>query len=600
MAATAPSPRLVPADTASTMDCRSQPVDRGCSRLLHARAARPYPALWGRARLPPAFYAAPPCPGLAAPPACGIRAPTALRAPLRRAYGGGATVHGHRRFRAHGCASRRTTARSSTTSPFAHSHPRHHLPPYVSIHFFPEWPCRTDASYLNDCVRTLLFHASMPPRFWPDALATATLLVNIRPCRVRWSYTPHHLLYGAPPTYDDLRIFGCRCFPNTAATAAHKLAPRSLPCVFLGYPANTKGYRCYDPVSHRVITSRTCTLTSWFFRFSRDSWRHLRRRSRAPLLRPRDDRPVARAAPSPRRPRHPRRLSPARRAPRLARCAGAARALARGAGRGRSPWRPAAASALAAALAPRRLAAALAGAPSRALASPRAVAAPRRSPGALLCGAATRRAFPSPCSPAPRAGVRRPSTRYPPTSMSARLLRSRVGLGKRQQILPHDGGVPPPTRPSVRSRAAAVTRPADGSPPLGDRSFAGPPRLALPCATRAPPCGGVRRASRNRTRARSPPRANVITGKWVFKHKLGSDGTLERQGAPVVRGFQRAGVDFTDTFAPVVKPARSARCCTSPRLVRGPCIDGRLQRLPSWPSQNGCTVEPGFVDPSAR
>ncbi|XP_051190594.1 uncharacterized mitochondrial protein AtMg00810-like [Lolium perenne] len=42
-----------------------------------------------------------------------------------------------------------------------------------------------------------------------------------------------------------------------------------------------------------------------------------------------------------------------------------------------------------------------------------------------------------------------------------------------------------------------------------------------------------------------PPRANVITDKWVFKHKLGS----------VVRGFrQRAAVDFTDTFAPVVKP----------------------------------------------
>nr|XP_051230187.1 uncharacterized protein LOC127348135 [Lolium perenne] len=36
-------------------------------------------------------------------------------------------------------------------------------------------------STLNDCVRTLLFHAYMPPRFWPDALATATLLVNIRP-----------------------------------------------------------------------------------------------------------------------------------------------------------------------------------------------------------------------------------------------------------------------------------------------------------------------------------------------------------------------------------------------------------------------------------
>ncbi|XP_071681030.1 uncharacterized protein [Lolium perenne] len=120
---------------------------------------------------------------------------------------------------------------------------------------------------LNDCVRTLPFHASMPPRFWLDALATATLLVNIRPCRVRWSYTPHHLLYGAPPTYDDLRIFGCRCYPNTAATAAHKLAPRSLPCVFLGYPANTEGYRCYDPVSHRVLTSRHMYFDELVFPF---------------------------------------------------------------------------------------------------------------------------------------------------------------------------------------------------------------------------------------------------------------------------------------------------------------------------------------------
>ena len=53
-----------------------------------------------------------------------------------------------------------------------------------------------------------------------------------------------------------------------------------------------------------------------------------------------------------------------------------------------------------------------------------------------------------------------------------------------------------------------------------------------------------------------PPRANVITGKWVFRHKTRPDGSLERYKARwVVRGFrQRAGVDFTDTFAPVVKP----------------------------------------------
>jgi hypothetical protein len=54
-----------------------------------------------------------------------------------------------------------------------------------------------------------------------------------------------------------------------------------------------------------------------------------------------------------------------------------------------------------------------------------------------------------------------------------------------------------------------------------------------------------------------PSRANVVTGKWIFKHKFQSDGSLERYKARwVLRGFtQRPGVDFDETFSPVVKPA---------------------------------------------
>jgi hypothetical protein len=61
-----------------------------------------------------------------------------------------------------------------------------------------------------------------------------------------------------------------------------------------------------------------------------------------------------------------------------------------------------------------------------------------------------------------------------------------------------------------------------------------------------------------------PPGANVVTGKWMFKHKLNPDGTLERYKARwVVRGFtQRAGVDFEETFSPVVKPATSRTILT--------------------------------------
>lgn len=48
-----------------------------------------------------------------------------------------------------------------------------------------------------------------------------------------------------------------------------------------------------------------------------------------------------------------------------------------------------------------------------------------------------------------------------------------------------------------------------------------------------------------------------MSGKWVFKHKLNPDGSLERYKAQwVVRGFtQRVGIDFDETFTPMVKPA---------------------------------------------
>ena len=54
-----------------------------------------------------------------------------------------------------------------------------------------------------------------------------------------------------------------------------------------------------------------------------------------------------------------------------------------------------------------------------------------------------------------------------------------------------------------------------------------------------------------------PAGANVITGKWIFRHKHNSDGSLARYKARwVVRGFnQQFGIDYSDTFSPVIKPA---------------------------------------------
>jgi histone deacetylase 1/2 len=54
-----------------------------------------------------------------------------------------------------------------------------------------------------------------------------------------------------------------------------------------------------------------------------------------------------------------------------------------------------------------------------------------------------------------------------------------------------------------------------------------------------------------------PPGINLVTSKWIFRHKLYADGSLDRYKAHwVLRGFtQRPGLDYDETFSPVVKPA---------------------------------------------
>jgi hypothetical protein len=54
-----------------------------------------------------------------------------------------------------------------------------------------------------------------------------------------------------------------------------------------------------------------------------------------------------------------------------------------------------------------------------------------------------------------------------------------------------------------------------------------------------------------------PVGSNVVTDKWIFKHKFNSNDTLEWYKARwVLRGFtQRPSVDCDETFSPVVKPA---------------------------------------------
>ncbi|GJT93539.1 ribonuclease H-like domain-containing protein [Tanacetum coccineum] len=54
-----------------------------------------------------------------------------------------------------------------------------------------------------------------------------------------------------------------------------------------------------------------------------------------------------------------------------------------------------------------------------------------------------------------------------------------------------------------------------------------------------------------------PAGVNMVRSMWLFKHKFHADGTLSRYKARLVANgsSQQLGVDFDETFSPVVKPA---------------------------------------------
>ncbi|GKA09271.1 ribonuclease H-like domain-containing protein [Tanacetum coccineum] len=107
---------------------------------------------------------------------------------------------------------------------------------------------------INNTIRTLLFQAHLPPTFWFEALHMAVYLLNLLPSTAIQNEIPCTKLFNKQPDYSRLRTFRCLCYPHL--DSPHKLALRATPCIFLGYPAYHRGYRCLDLSTNKIILYR--------------------------------------------------------------------------------------------------------------------------------------------------------------------------------------------------------------------------------------------------------------------------------------------------------------------------------------------------------
>jgi hypothetical protein len=115
---------------------------------------------------------------------------------------------------------------------------------------------------------SILAQASMPLKFWDEAFATATYLINRTPTKLLDYSTPLEHLFKQSPDYNFLKVFGCACWPNLRPYNTRKLAFRSTRCVFLGYSNMHKGYKCLEVSTGRVYISRDVVFDEHIFPFA--------------------------------------------------------------------------------------------------------------------------------------------------------------------------------------------------------------------------------------------------------------------------------------------------------------------------------------------
>ncbi|RVX12855.1 Retrovirus-related Pol polyprotein from transposon RE1 [Vitis vinifera] len=107
-----------------------------------------------------------------------------------------------------------------------------------------------------EMARCMLFEKKLPKLLWAEAVNTSVYLLNRLPTKSVQSKTPIEAWSGVKPSVKHLKVFGSFCYLHVPSVKRGKLDERAEKGVFVGYAAESKGYRIYSLSRMKIVISR--------------------------------------------------------------------------------------------------------------------------------------------------------------------------------------------------------------------------------------------------------------------------------------------------------------------------------------------------------
>ena len=108
---------------------------------------------------------------------------------------------------------------------------------------------------LIEKAKCLLFDAKLPKCYWAEAVNMAAYLIN-RSLSAAHNKIPYEIFCDEKVDVTDLKLFGTEVMVFVPKQKRHKLDKNSQKMIFVGYDENTKGVRCVDIATRKLLVSR--------------------------------------------------------------------------------------------------------------------------------------------------------------------------------------------------------------------------------------------------------------------------------------------------------------------------------------------------------